>query len=535
MIAGSPGFTLTVNGTNFVNGSTVNVNSVSRSPTFVSSTKITASILSTDVASQGTINISATNPVAINNSSGGTSSSVPLAVLAANSQPTVGTLSPASITAGGQAFTLTISGSGFSASTVVTFGSLTVSSAYQSPTTLQATIPASAIAVAGTPLVTVANPGSGPSVAITFTVNNPVPTESSLSPTGAIVGSAGIALNVSGVNFTSSSTVQVNGTSRATTFVNAGLVQISLLAADLAQAGSLNISVSNPAPGGGISNAFSFAVNNPIPMESSLAPASALVGSAPFTLDVNGSNFNSSSTVQVNGQSRATTFISTLLLQINILAADLATGGTLNISVNNPAPGGGTSSAQQFFVTDYTITVPTSSATVTAGLPATYTLTVASSNGTYSNPVTLSVTSTLPPYTTAAFSPSATITPGAVSQYVTLSIATTAHTLSSAPHFPNGNRPELFLLSLAGMAFALATLVLRTTVRRIQRLAPQLLWALLLMAVAGLAACSGGAGGGAITPQPNPATGTPAGNYTIVVTATSGGLSRSTSVTLTVM
>jgi len=50
-----------------------------------------------------------------------------------------------------------------------------VNSAYQSPSELQAAIPASAIAVAGTPLVTVANSGGNPSVAVSFTVNNPVP------------------------------------------------------------------------------------------------------------------------------------------------------------------------------------------------------------------------------------------------------------------------------------------------------------------------------------------------------------------------
>ena len=538
VVAGSPGFTLAVNGTNFVNGSTVNINGASRTTAFVSPTQVSTSILSSDVVNVATINISVTNPVGVGSSTGGTSPSSPLAVVSANSQPTVGTLSPPSTTAGAGAFTLTISGSGFSPSSVVTFGSLTAGTVYQSLAELQATIPASAVAVAGTPLVTVANPGSSPSEAATFTVNNPVPTEFGFTPTSAIVGSVGFTLSVSGVEFNSSSIVQVNGKGRTTTIVSGGLVQTSLLAADLAQTGPLNISVSNPAPGGGISNVFPFPVNNPVPMMSSLAPTSALVGSTPFTMDVNGSNFNSSSTVQVNGQSRTTTFVSTLLLQVNILAADLATGGTLNILVNNPAPGGGSTSARQFAVTDYTITVPTSSATatVTAGTPATYTLTIASSNGTYSKPVTLSVTSsTLPPDATPSFSPSATITPGAVSQYVTLSIATTPHTLSSVHHFPNGNRTEWFLLSIAGIAFALAVLALRTTDRRMQRLAPQLLWVLLLMSVAGLAACSAGANGGASTPQPNPATGTPAGNYTIMVTATSGALSHSTSVTLNVM
>jgi len=544
VVAGSPGFTLAVNGTNFVNGSTVNINGVSRTTAFVSATQITTSILSSDVLNVATINVSVTNPVGVDSSTGGTSTSLPLNVVPANSQPAVGTLSPASTTAGNGTFTLTINGSGFSQLSVVTFGSTAVTSVYQSPAELLATIPASAVALAGTPLVTVTNPGSNPSVAVSFTVNNPDPTEFGFTPNSAIVGSPGFTLNVTGVEFTSTSSVQINGKSRTTTYVNQGLVQASLLASDLAQAGTLNISVNNPAPGGGISNAFPFPVNNPVPVESSLSCTglpctSALVGSAAFTLGVNGSNFNSASTIQVNGQSRTTTFISTILLQTGILAADLATGGTLNISVVNPTPGGGTSSLLPFGVTDFTVTAPTSSTMVTAGSPATYSLTVGSSNGTYSNPVTFSVvTSTLPPETMASFSPSATVTPSAVSQFVTLSIATTAHTLSSvpqAPKFPRIARPALILLILAGFAFAFSVCVPGNSGRRARRLAPQLLLLLLLVVAAGLASCNASGGGSTTTGQPIPTTGTPAGIYTIMVTATSGMDTHTTSLTLTVM
>jgi hypothetical protein len=59
--------------------------------------------------------------------------------------------------------------------------------------------------------------------------------------------------------------------------------------------------------------------------------------------------------------------------------------------------------------------------------------------------------------------------------------------------------------------------------------------ALLIVAAAGLAAC-GAVGSGAPTPAPIiPATGTPPGNYPITVTATSGGVSHSATVTLSVM
>jgi hypothetical protein len=59
---GSAGFTLTVNGTGFVSGSTVYWNGSARATTYVSSSKLTASILTTDVASAGTALVTVSSP-----------------------------------------------------------------------------------------------------------------------------------------------------------------------------------------------------------------------------------------------------------------------------------------------------------------------------------------------------------------------------------------------------------------------------------------------------------------------------------------
>ena len=53
---------VTVNGTNFVNGATVQVNGQNRLTTFVSATQLTVMIPATDVAAAGTLNITVTNP-----------------------------------------------------------------------------------------------------------------------------------------------------------------------------------------------------------------------------------------------------------------------------------------------------------------------------------------------------------------------------------------------------------------------------------------------------------------------------------------
>lgn len=57
-----PAFTLTVNGTGFVSGSTVNWNGSARATTFLSSSSLTASILASDIAAQGAVWVTVVNP-----------------------------------------------------------------------------------------------------------------------------------------------------------------------------------------------------------------------------------------------------------------------------------------------------------------------------------------------------------------------------------------------------------------------------------------------------------------------------------------
>ncbi|WP_309641136.1 fibronectin type III domain-containing protein [Flavobacterium sp.] len=67
-VAGSGAFTLTVNGTGFVSGtSVVRWNGSNRTTTFVSATQLTASILSTDITSSGTATITVANGAAVSN------------------------------------------------------------------------------------------------------------------------------------------------------------------------------------------------------------------------------------------------------------------------------------------------------------------------------------------------------------------------------------------------------------------------------------------------------------------------------------
>src|SRR6202035_1373733 len=178
---------------------------------------------------------------------------------------TLASIAPTSAAAGGAAFTLTLTGTGFVAGATVNFGSNPITPSSVTSTQIVATIPAADIATAGTANVTVTNPaGGGTSNAQTFTINNPAPTETSLSPTSATAGGAAFTLTVNGTGFVSTSAVKFNGAVKTTTFVSATKLTAAITAADIATAGTASVTVTNPAPGG-VSNAVSFTINNPVP------------------------------------------------------------------------------------------------------------------------------------------------------------------------------------------------------------------------------------------------------------------------------
>jgi hypothetical protein len=171
-IAGGGGFTLTVDGAGFVNGSVIQWDGVGRPTTFVSSTRLTAGINASDIAATGAHQITVANP----GPGGAVSNAVALNVN--NPLPSVEAIAPASAFAGGEALTLTVNGAGFNAGSVVRLaGSDERATGFVSPTQLTVTLTRADIAAPGSFNVNVVNPapGGGASNAKTFQVNAPPP------------------------------------------------------------------------------------------------------------------------------------------------------------------------------------------------------------------------------------------------------------------------------------------------------------------------------------------------------------------------
>src|SRR6185436_15819777 len=77
----------------------------------------------------------------------------------------------------------------------------------------------------------------------------------------------------------------------------------------------------------------------PAPTATNLNRTTAVAGGTGFSLIINGSSFDANSIVQVNGSNRATTFINGTQLSVQILDTDVASPGTLNLTVLNQSNG----------------------------------------------------------------------------------------------------------------------------------------------------------------------------------------------------
>src|SRR5438105_5446614 len=180
-------------------------------------------------------------------------------------------------------------------------------------------------------------------------LSNPAPTESSLSPSSVVQGSPAFTLTVNGANFVNGAFVQWNGSPRTTMFVLPSQLTAQINSADVASPAAVPVTVKNPDLQ--LSNALNFGVNSPsLPNITTLSPSSVLAGSGPFVLTVNGSNFSPTSNVQWGGAARTTPVVSATKLTANSTAADVQTQGIVQVTVNTPGAGGGTSNQVAFTI-----------------------------------------------------------------------------------------------------------------------------------------------------------------------------------------
>lgn len=170
VVRGSLATQVRVRGNNFVSGSTVLLDGVSRAVTFVDSTTLLMTLSTSDLVTVGTRVLRARNPTP----GGGPSDSLVVRIVVP--APTISTLTPASVAVGAAAQTLTVNGADFPSDAVISINGIDRATTVISGGSASVLMAASDFSSAGAIAVRVRAPSrNAVSVASTLTVLPPSP------------------------------------------------------------------------------------------------------------------------------------------------------------------------------------------------------------------------------------------------------------------------------------------------------------------------------------------------------------------------
>jgi hypothetical protein len=193
-----------------------------------------------------------------------------------NPAPTISSLSPSTVYVNSAGFTLTVNGSGFVSGAVVYWDSTALTTSYISSTQLTAPVPASYLTTTNSDWIYVTNPSAGSSGTVYFYVVALTPTITSPAPASVVAKTAPTPIVVNGGNFMTGAKVLWNGKPLPTTYVSSSQLQVTPTAAQLASASIIQLTVSNPPPGG-LSPEVNFNVTYPAKLTVLDLPANDLV------------------------------------------------------------------------------------------------------------------------------------------------------------------------------------------------------------------------------------------------------------------
>jgi IPT/TIG domain/Autotransporter beta-domain len=348
---------VTITGTNFVQGATVTIGGVMA--TAVSAFSATTITAITPAGSAGAANVVVTTPAGNSGTTGNNrytyvTSAVPtVTAIAANSGTTAGGTS------------VTITGTNFTGATAATIGGspatfVTVVNA----TTISAATPAHAAGAVSVTVTTPAGTGTGTSL---FTYVAQPPTVSGISPnSGTTLG--GAAITITGTNLTGA-TVTIGGSPATGVTVNGGGTTIT--ATTPAHAiGAVNVVVTTP--GGTAAAAGTYLYVPPPPTVTSITPTNSgtTLGGTPVT--ITGTNFFGATSVTFGGQpATGVTVVDGMTIKATTPAH---AAGAVSVVVTTP---GGTVTGTNLFT--YVTPLPAvsaispSSGTTAGGTPVTIT------------------------------------------------------------------------------------------------------------------------------------------------------------------
>ncbi len=265
-VAGGPGFTVTVNGTGFVAGATVQLQNQNLATTFISSSQVTAFVPASAIGGPGQAILTVINP---DGSNGGFDT-----FLIYPAGVNISSLDPPALTDAMNApypgsyptLQMTVNGSGFANGAIVEWNGSPVMTTFVSFIQLTIWVPDTFLDSPGTATVTVVS-GGVTSNTVTFTIGPHGPQITSTMPASATAGGGGFTLTMNGTGFVPQTTVTFscgNSTSTAldSSFVSATQLTAFVPPSLIASPGGCTLVTSNPGGiGETILNFYVFTVN----------------------------------------------------------------------------------------------------------------------------------------------------------------------------------------------------------------------------------------------------------------------------------
>ncbi|MEK7124660.1 MAG: hypothetical protein AAB877_03220, partial [Patescibacteria group bacterium] len=338
-----------------IDGSSIGINT-----TVNSDRNITANIAPSVFTNGGTHKVTVYTP----GTNGGTSD--PFDVNVNNPIPATLSLSPSAVAVNpGNPITVTVNGTGFVTSSIVKVATWPASdtsnnssysnrtTTFQSSNKLIAQLPVSDFTALGYVAVKVFNPLPGGGWSANFliiTIGYPPPILLNVSPPSTTVNNPDFNLTVTGSTtgpeFQAGFFITIDNNSRPTTFVDARHLKANIPVNYFLTAGIRKIGVNctgNCSIVGAV-NQLDFAVNNPVPNITAIAPNPAVAGTNSF--DILGSGFVSGSIVKLNGSTSGV--VSNYQNSGKIQAFMTPSVGAHQVTVTNPPPVIGTGISSPF-------------------------------------------------------------------------------------------------------------------------------------------------------------------------------------------
>jgi YVTN family beta-propeller protein len=343
LLRGSYNVALTIKGSRFMNVATVSIESgiykYAPEPTFIDFHTLEVGIPTEMLESTGMYELTVTNP-----EPEGGFDSVELAVV--NPRPQISFLDPAEVVAGVPGLNLGVFGDGFFGDTKFYVDGAERDFDYIEQSKVELDFNSTELEVGSEKEIAAYNspPGGGISDTAVFTVLNPVPVLTSISPTAAEINTS-VTLTLSGEGFVKTSQVLFNGQQLSVTYVDSNTLQVEI--PPVAVPGGYSVEVVSPTPGGGTSNTVVFTALNPVPVLTSISPTEVEINTF-TTLVLSGENFVNTSQVVFDGQPLETAYVNGTELTAQVPVSLIPEAGTYSVTVVTPAPGGGESEAATF-------------------------------------------------------------------------------------------------------------------------------------------------------------------------------------------